>query len=54
MEPNYDGVPFAAILTISDPKGEAPVNAEMKSIMNDVGVRLSDIEVAVRVMGQIG
>lgn len=54
MEPNYDGVPFAAILTISDPKGEAPVNAEMKSIMNDVGVRLSDIEIAARVRGQIG
>ena len=33
MSPNYDGVPFAAILTISDPNGEAPVNREMKVAM---------------------
>lgn len=53
MESNYDGVPFAAILTISDPMGEAPVNAEMKRTMVEVGVRLSDIEVAARVREQL-
>ena len=53
MRPNYDGVPFAAILTILDPKGEAPVNREMKVAMRDVGVQLSDIQIAARVRGQV-
>lgn len=53
MGPNYDGVPFAAILTISDPKGEAPVNREMKVAMHDLGVQLSDIQVAAQIRGQV-
>ena len=53
MMPNYDGVPFAAILTISDPKGEAPVNREMKLAMQDVGVQLSDIQIAAQIRGQV-
>lgn len=53
MGPNYDGVPFAAILTISDPKGEAPVNREMKVAMQDLGVQLSDIQVAAQIRGQV-
>lgn len=53
MKPNYDGVPFAAILTISDPKGEAPVNREMKLAMQDVGVQLSDIQIAAQIRGQV-
>ena len=53
MGSNYDGVPFAAILTIFDPKGAAPVNAEMKRTMVEVGVRLSDIVVAARVREQM-
>lgn len=50
---NFDGVPFAVILTISDPKGEAPVNMEMRATMQAIGVQLSDIQVATRVRGQI-
>lgn len=50
---NFDGVPFAAILTISDPKGEAPVNTDMKAAMQAIGVQLSDIQVAARVRGQV-
>ena len=50
---NYDGVPFAAVLTISDPKGEAPVNTDMKAAMQALGVQLSDIQVAARVRGQV-
>ena len=50
---NFDGVPFAAILTISDPKGEAPVNTDMKASMHAIGVQLSDIQVAARVRGQV-
>lgn len=53
MPSNFDGVPFAAILTISDPKGEAPVNTEMKSAMQAIGVQLSDIQIATRARGQI-
>lgn len=53
VAPNFDGVPFAVILTISDPKGEAPVNKEMKAAMQAIGVQLSDIQVATRVRGQI-
>ena len=53
LKPNYDGVPFAAILTITDPQGEAPVNTDMKAAMTAVGVRLSDIEIAARVREQM-
>ena len=53
LTPNFDGVPFAAILTISDPKGEAPVNTDMKAAMQAIGVQLSDIQVAARVRGQV-
>ena len=53
MGPNYDGVPFAAILTISDPKGDAPVNREMKIAMQDVGAQLSDIQVVTKIRGQV-
>lgn len=53
MIPNYDGVPFAAILTITDPKGEAPVNTEMKATLQALGVQLSDIQVAAQVRRQI-
>lgn len=53
LAPNFDGVPFAAILTISDPKGEAPVNREMKAALQAIGVQLSDIQVAAQVRGQI-
>ena len=53
MTSNFDGVPFAAILTISDPNREAPVNTEMKAAMQAIGVQLSDIQVASRVRGQI-
>ncbi len=53
LTPNFDGVPFAAILTISDPKGEAPVNTDMKAAMQAIGVQLTDIQVAARVRGQV-
>jgi hypothetical protein len=50
---NFDGVPFAAILTISDPKGEAQVNRDMKAALQSIGVQLSDIQVAAQVRGRI-
>lgn len=50
---NYDGVPFAAVLTISDPKREGQVNSEMKAQMQAIGIQLSDIQVASRLRGMI-
>ena len=46
--PSQDGVPFTAILTISDPKKEAPVYEQMTSSLIDTGVQLSDIQTAAR------
>ncbi len=53
IESNYDGVPFAAILTITDPDGEAPVNTDMKAQMQAVGIQLSNIQIATQVRGQL-
>lgn len=41
-------MPFTAILTISDPKKEAPVYEQMTSSLIDTGVQLSDIQTAAR------
>lgn len=43
----FDGVPFTAILTITDPQKEAPVNVDMKAQMQAVGIQLSNIQVEV-------
>ena len=53
LAPNFDGVPFAAILTISDPKEEALVNRDMKAALQAIGVQLSDIQVATQVREHI-
>ena len=53
IESNYDGVPFAAILTFSDPKGEAQVNTEMKAQMSALGIQLSDIQIAAQIRGRL-
>lgn len=53
MPSNFDGVPFAAILTISDPKELAPVNVDMKAQMEVVGIHLSNIQTASQVRGQV-
>jgi hypothetical protein len=37
-----NGVPFTAILTISDPKGEQPVFNDMRQSLNALGVRIED------------
>ncbi|MFF8802438.1 MULTISPECIES: S8 family peptidase [unclassified Methylobacterium] len=44
-----DGVPFTALLTISDPKGEAPVFNDMRLSLNALGARVEDIRTAARV-----
>lgn len=43
------GIAFAAVLTIEDPDGEAPVFDEMRASLTSIGVSLSDLRTAVRV-----
>lgn len=47
---NEQGVDFTIIMTISDPKGEAPVYNEMRQELQATGVQINDIQTAVRVM----
>ena len=48
-----NGVPFTALLTISDPKGELPVFNEMRQGLNALGVQIEDIRTAARVLTRI-
>jgi hypothetical protein len=48
-----NGVPFTALLTISDPKGELPVFNEMRQALNALGVQIEDIRTAARVLTRI-
>jgi hypothetical protein len=48
-----DGVPFTALLTISDPKGDAPVFNDMRQTLNALGVRVEDIRTAARVVTRV-
>jgi hypothetical protein len=47
------GVPFTAILTISDPTGGQPVFNGMRQSLNALGVRIEDIRTAARVVTRI-
>jgi hypothetical protein len=47
------GVPFTAILTISDPLGDQPVFTEMRQSLQVLGVRIEDIRIAARVTTRI-
>jgi hypothetical protein len=48
-----NGVPFTAILTISDPFGEKPVFTDMRQSLQALGVRIEDIRTAARVATRI-
>lgn len=48
-----DGVPFTALLTISDPKGEAPVFNDVRALLTRTGVRVEDIRTAARVTTRV-
>lgn len=43
------GVTFAAVLTIEDPAGEAPVFDEMRASLTSIGVSLSDLRTAIKI-----
>lgn len=47
------GVPFTVILTISDPKGEAPVFQEMRQFLQAQNVSTADIRTAARIVTRI-
>jgi hypothetical protein len=48
-----DGVPFTALLTISDPGGKAPVFNDMRLLLARSGVRIEDIRTAARVTTRV-
>ncbi|MGO9427599.1 S8 family peptidase [Rhodoblastus sp.] len=48
-----DGVPFTALLTISDPKRSAPVFNDMRQVLNAQGVRIEDIRTAARIATRV-
>ncbi|WP_029260642.1 MULTISPECIES: S8 family peptidase [unclassified Microbacterium] len=43
-----DGVDYSAVLTISDPKGQAPVFAQMRQHLNSIGVQTGDLRTSIR------
>lgn len=47
------GVPFTAILTISDPERRHPVFTDMRQSLNALGVRIEDIRTAARVLTRV-
>lgn len=47
------GVPFTAILTISDPKNEKPVFNDMRQMLQSLGVNAVDIKTAARVVPRV-
>jgi hypothetical protein len=47
------GVPFTAILTISDPKKQAPVFNDMRQMLQSIGATAVDIQTAARVTSRI-
>jgi hypothetical protein len=48
-----NGVPFTAILTIWDPKGQQPVFNDMRLSLNALGVRIEDIRTAARIITRV-
>ena len=47
------GVPFTVLLTISDPEGTAPVFNAMRQTLQSLGVQISDIRTAARVVARV-
>jgi len=47
------GVPFTAMLTIADPKGERPVFNAMRQSLQALGVQIADVRVAARVVARV-
>lgn len=48
-----EGVPFTAIVTISDPDGDQPVFNEMRQNLQALGTRIADIRTAARITPRV-
>lgn len=48
-----EGVPFTAILTISDPNKEEPVFNDMRQMLQSLGVQAVDIKTAARILPRV-
>ena len=48
-----EGVPFTAIITISDPQGEEPVFNDMRQNLQALGVQIADIRTAARITPRV-
>ncbi|MBO9683325.1 MAG: S8 family peptidase [Flavisolibacter sp.] len=48
-----EGVPFTAILTISDPGKEKPVFTDMRQMLQSLGVQAVDIQTAARIVPRV-
>jgi hypothetical protein len=48
-----NGVPFSALLTISDPDGEKPVFTDMRQSLSALGVQVEDIRTAARILTRV-
>jgi hypothetical protein len=48
-----DGVPFSVLVTIRDPRGDAPVFQEMRQTLQSTGIRTADIRTAARVSNRV-
>lgn len=47
------GVPFTAILTISDPEAEKPVFNDMRQSLQAIGTQIADIRTAARITPRV-
>ena len=47
------GVPFTAIITISDPEGERPVFNDMRQNLQALGATIADIRTAARITSRV-
>lgn len=48
-----EGIPFAAILSLGDPRGLAPVFDELRQTLRNSGVKIADIRTALRVAPRV-
>lgn len=48
-----EGVPFTAIVTISDDRGEKPVFNDMRQSLQSSGIRIADIRTAARITSRV-
>lgn len=48
-----EGIPFTAILTITDPEGQKPVFNDMRQSLQALGVQISDIRIAARITSRV-